>query len=362
MSLRVVHWGTGTVGLHGLRQVISHPELELVGLWVHSPHKKGRDVGEIAGVEPVGVLATNEIDELLGLSADCVVHMGHNPDIQPPGPGTNSARALEEICTFLEAGTNVVSTTLTPLVWPHAWGPEALDRLRAATAKGETTYQNVGIHPGFMCDGLVLALTANMDRVSEARCEQVLNYSAYDEPERLRLLGFGMPAEAVKQAYTPGLFLNSYRCTIEMIADGLGVSLDDVVEEVDFMASDFDVKLPSMTVGAGTIGAFRFTVSGVIDGKKLIVLDHATRLDDRLAPGWPDLAGAGGFRATVGGRPSMRMTVELGIDGTGPVVEACRATAALATNAVVSVCSAPPGVSSVLDVAPTPAKGLFVTP
>ena len=63
------------VFLEGLTHAIKEgrPDLELVGLWVHSADKAGKDAGEIAGIEPLGVAATNDADALLALDADPVV-------------------------------------------------------------------------------------------------------------------------------------------------------------------------------------------------------------------------------------------------------------------------------------------------
>lgn len=41
MALRVVQWATGGVGVAAVNGVLEHPELELVGCWVHSPDKAG---------------------------------------------------------------------------------------------------------------------------------------------------------------------------------------------------------------------------------------------------------------------------------------------------------------------------------
>ena len=61
MSLRVVHWGTGNTGRLALRGVLQHPELELVGLYVHNPDKVGRDAGELIGLDAAGVVATSDV-------------------------------------------------------------------------------------------------------------------------------------------------------------------------------------------------------------------------------------------------------------------------------------------------------------
>ncbi|GJF12811.1 hypothetical protein NGTWS1803_23260 [Mycolicibacterium cyprinidarum] len=100
MALRVVQWATGGVGVAAVKGVLEHPELELVGCWVHSRAKAGRDVGQIVGTDPLDVTATNSIEEILELQADAVIY---TPLM------ANSA----EVASLLRSGKNVV----TPVGW-----------------------------------------------------------------------------------------------------------------------------------------------------------------------------------------------------------------------------------------------------
>ena len=121
MALRVVQWATGNVGRAAIEGIVSHPELELVGAWVHSKEKAGRDVGDICQIGPLGVQATNDMDEILGLQPDCVLYAPLLPNRQ-------------EVVRILEAGINVV----TPLNWFYPGKRDVAD-LQAACEKGEAT-------------------------------------------------------------------------------------------------------------------------------------------------------------------------------------------------------------------------------
>ncbi len=132
MPTRVIQWSTGNVGYHALRCIIRHPELELAGLWVHSPDKVGRDAGALAGLDPIGVAATNDVDELLDLDAECVCYTA-TADLRPN-------EALDDICRILTSGKNVVSTSIVPLVHPPfalADAPAAHRALEERTAVGK---------------------------------------------------------------------------------------------------------------------------------------------------------------------------------------------------------------------------------
>jgi 4-hydroxy-tetrahydrodipicolinate reductase len=100
MSYRVIQWSTGHVGAWALHAIIEHPDLELVGLWVHSDAKAGSDAGELCGLPPVGVVATNDAEALLALDADVVCYTA-TADLRP-------WEAVKDICRILESGKNVV--------------------------------------------------------------------------------------------------------------------------------------------------------------------------------------------------------------------------------------------------------------
>ena len=76
MAIKVVQWGTGTAGLRSLTCILNNPALELVGLHVARAERAGRDAGSFVGAADTGVLATNSVDELLGIEADCLCYMG----------------------------------------------------------------------------------------------------------------------------------------------------------------------------------------------------------------------------------------------------------------------------------------------
>src|SRR5262249_61324366 len=108
---RVIQWSTGNVGRHALRAIIRHPALRLVGLWVHGREKVGRDAGELCGLPPVGVKATNDAEALLALDADCVSYTATG-DLRP-------AEAVDDMCRILAAGKTV---------WPRPVGPPRAPR------------------------------------------------------------------------------------------------------------------------------------------------------------------------------------------------------------------------------------------
>ena len=142
MTIRVLQWATGNVGRNAVEGVLSHPDLELVGAFVYSPDKVGRDVGELCGTGPVGVVAVGSLDDVVALAPDCVVYAPMLAD-------------QDEIRALLRAGIDVV----TPVGWFFVGDSPAVAETQAACLAGGATLHGTGIHPGGITEQLPLVLS-----------------------------------------------------------------------------------------------------------------------------------------------------------------------------------------------------------
>src|SRR5689334_21064747 len=129
MTYRVIQWATGNVGRAAIEGVITHPDLELVGCKVFSEAKDGRDAGELAGVAPVGVVATQDRDAILAMDADCVVYAPMLADKQ-------------DVLALLASGKNLV----TPVGWVYPFASRDVADLEGACRQAGVTLHGTGIH------------------------------------------------------------------------------------------------------------------------------------------------------------------------------------------------------------------------
>jgi hypothetical protein len=349
---RVIQWSTGNVGRHAARLIVEHPELELVGLWVHSEEKAGRDAGELIGVDPVGVVATNDADALLAMDADCVCYTA-TADLRP-------AEAIADMARIAASGKNIVSSSVVPLVYPPHVDPGMRRPLEEACASAEVSCFTSGIDPGWANDLLPLVLTGQCEYIETVRVMEVVNYSTYAQPTVLfDTMGFGQALDATPLLLIPGVLSFAWGGTVKAIAAGLGVEVDELREVHERRPAEETIDLGFGVVEEGTTAAMRFEVQGIIDGEARIVLEHVTRLDDKLAPEWPQPVGHSGYRVIVTGNPSYTCDVQMmGDDGdhnTGGLV----GTAARLVNTIPAVCEARPGLLSVLDLPLVPGRGLL---
>ena len=354
MPYRVVQWSTGNVGRHALAGIDAHPELELVGLFVSNPDKVGKDAGELAGLDhALRVTATNDVEALLALQPDCIVHTAMADD--------RIFEALSDLERFLSAGINVVSSSPVMLQYPAPDDAVAAPVIAAAERAGVSLFVN-GVDPGFANDALPLVLSGICERIEEVRCVEILNYNTYNQPMVLfDIMGFGRDLRDVPMLLSPGVFTMAWGSVVRQIADGLGIALTDISEWYEREAAPEDFEIAAGTIKQGTAAALHFEVRGMVGDEPVVVLEHVTRLRDDLGAEWPQPAGQGCYRITITGEPNYTIDLQLmGTDGDHNTA-GLKATAMRLVNAVPAVIDAPAGLVTALDLPLITGRGLVVS-
>lgn len=360
---RVVVWATGGIGSIAIRAIDRRPNLELVGVWVHSPEKDGKDAGELASGEPIGLKATTDADALIACKPDCVIYAASGPE--------RDALAIPDYVRLLEAGINVVTTSTTRLVNPHAYEPaEWRDQLVAAAKQGQASLYASGIEPGFAADYLPLVLSTQSSSIDQIHAWEIGLYDDYGVPDIMSdALGFGRPLDYQPWIGFPGAIAGEWQGQIRLIAEALGVEVQEVREYFDRAVTDRTLEVAMGTVEAGTCGALRMRATGIVDGREAIIIEHVTRLAHDVAPDWPEGIGDLSYRVQISGDPDIDCTLaatlkdprKAGVGGMTSGAGAMVATAMRVVNAVPYVVAAEPGLLSSVDLPLTIPTGAFVT-
>jgi hypothetical protein len=236
--------------------------MKLVGVWVYSTDKVGKDAGELAGGEPMGVRATNDADALIGLKPDCVVYAASGPE--------RDAGAVPEYLRLLEAGINVVSTSSTSLVYPPSYfAPDWREQLEAAAKSGHASFYVSGIFPGFASDQLALLMTTQSTNIRSITATEVALNDHYPVADvMMDGMGFGRPLDFEPMLKTPGFIEMAWKAPIYLIAKGLGVEVEEIRGSLDRQWSDRNIEVAFGTIQSGTCGAVRTRAAGVVNGRE----------------------------------------------------------------------------------------------
>lgn len=334
---RVIAWGTGSIGMPALLALIDHPEYDLVGLHAWSPEKVGRDAGEIAGDGPIGVLATNDVEELLSLQADCLVYNGNY--------ARREAECIADVVPFLEAGTNLVTPALMDLIVPQFGRQEFVEPIERACARGGSSAFCGGSDPGYMTIGHLFSLLSIAGRIDSIHVAEIADLTHYGGTDSLAEWGFNKPLDYVAPMFNDEVGRGWHDSTLHGIASYLGVELEAIDRSWETASVDHDYEAAFGHGLAGMTAGVRWTMTGIYRGQPLIVYRKVERTHPDAGPDWErPLRGAPvGYEISINGDRSWDTVLAVyayGLTGLHPV------------NAIGVVCDAPPGVLGQLDLPP----------
>ncbi|WP_327358237.1 NAD(P)H-dependent amine dehydrogenase family protein [Streptomyces sp. NBC_01304] len=351
--ISTVVWGTGNVGRAAIRAVDAHPALKLTAVLVHDPAKVGRDAGHLAGLDTeLGVAATDDIEAVLAAGPRAVVYAASG-DIRPDD-------AIADIARAIRTGAVVVSPALYPLYDHRSAPPEYLDPMVAAVAEGGGSLFASGVDPGWGNDVLPLLISGLGSTVDVIRCQEIFDYSTYDQEDSVRMLvGMGQPMDYDPPMLWPGVPGMVWGGQVRLMARALGVELDEIRETLDRRALDATVSTKTMgDFEAGTQGAVRFEVQGIVDGEPALVIEHVTRIHPSCAPDWPTPPdGVGAHRVIIEGRPHIEVTVEATDEGGNRSAGGNATAVGRLVGAIDWLVEQEPGLYDALDVPLRPAVG-----
>ncbi|WP_328360134.1 dihydrodipicolinate reductase [Mycobacterium sp. NBC_00419] len=341
MALRVIQWATGSVGVAAIKGVLEHPDLELVGCWVHSKDKAGKDVGDIIGTDPLGVTATGSIDDILALDADAVIYAPLLPNV-------------DEVTALLRSGKNVVS----PLGWFYPSENEAAP-LEAAAREGGVTLHGAGIGPGAATELFPLLLSVMSTGVTFVRAEEFSDLRTYGAPDVLRhVMGFGGSPESALSGPMQKLLNGGFFQSVRLIVDRLGFAAEPMIRtHQEIAVATAPIDSPLGVIEPGQVAGRRFHWDAVVTQKLVVRITVNWMMgEENLDPAWTFGPAGERYEIEVRGNPNTFVTikgwqpesVEEGLKSNPGVV----GTAAHCVNSIQATCAAQPGIAGFFDLPP----------
>lgn len=333
--LKVVQWAPGTVGASSLRAIIRHPKMELVGVFVYSQEKAGKDAGELCGLDPVGVIATQKIEDIIALKPDCILFMPQITD-------------YDDVCKILSAGINIV-TTRSDFFFPDKMDPQLRDRVELACQEGRATIHGTGISPGFITEAFPLAITSVSRELNGLIIDEFADITGTCSDALIfDFMGYGKPNDGNVNPMMLEYTCHGFGHSLALVADALGLPIDRIESKGETAAARSRVQTPEGgVIEPGTIGALRITVIAVKDDKPLIRFRANWYCTLDLDGDW-ELQDSG-WRIQVDSDAPFDIKIQFP-ETDEPLKERMAGyTAHRAVNAVAYVCAAAPGICSSVD-------------
>jgi hypothetical protein len=332
---RVVQWATGRIGASSLRELIRSPQMKLVGVYVHSAAKEGRDAGELCGLPAVGVTATCNIDKIIALKPDCVV-------------ANQEGCNIEDVCRFLEAGINI-ATSRVDFLEPDRMDPEVRRRTQDACLRGGASIHATGASPGFSSEALPLVVASMSRRMNCMTIDEFADIPAScPDSQVVDGMGFGRQPGQTFDPHLLAHISHGFQQSVNLIAKALNLPLDGFDVSGETANAKVRFLLPGGTpIEKGTVAAQRITVAGIRNGKPIIRYRLNWYCTTDVDADW-DLRRSGWRALIEGDTPiDVNVTFPVAADQVSPAMAGI--TAYRVINAVPYVCAAEPGIRTTAD-------------
>jgi hypothetical protein len=337
MTIKVVQWGSGNVGRASIAAVAARADMDIVGLLVNSPDKAGRDIGALAGIADLGLAATLDVDEIVALDADVVLHMPLPSLVYGDRPDAD----LDNFCRLLASGKHVITTV--GYMYPKVYGDEVMGRLSQACELGQVAFHGTGANPGWFGDLLPLLMSGLSLRIDQIAVQEISNFQYYPSPEIMfEMMNFARTPEEFAarsgrhRTWLDGLFTEA----VQMVADGIDAHIDAVTSDMETWVATDDLDTAAGRVAAGTVAGQRWQWRAMAGGRSIVHQETVWRMHADAAPEWP----RGDWSIRITGEPEMHVTLPHSWNR-----DVLGSTAAHAINAIPYVVEAGPGVKTFLD-------------
>lgn len=317
-KIRVIQYGLGAIGSSILRLLLQKPQFEVVGAVDVDPAKVMRDAGQVANAgRDLGVPVSRTLASALAFSkADVVIHATQStlPNI------------YEQLVECITAGVPVISTA-EELAYPFRKYPELSAKLDKLAREHEVPVLGTGINPGFVMDKLPVVISAACHEVEGVRVHRIVDASR----RRLALqktVGAGLTIEQFAVALTENrVHLFGLPEAVGMIADSLGIVIDNIDEVVEPIVATQTVRSQFLEVVPGQVKGVRQVARATFDGSEKV------RLDLEIYLGAPESID----EYWITGRPDLHVVIPGGVHGD-------LATAGVIVNTIPSLLKAEPGL------------------
>lgn len=331
-KIRVALWGFGAMGSGVARMILKKQGIEIAAVIDRWDQLIGRDIFEVLdlphGEHPPVLIKGSEDEALSPGSCDLVIL----------ATDSFTAKAYPKIAYCLERGFDVISTA-EEMAWPKIQSPDLAEKMdRLALHHGKTVL-GTGINPGFVLDLLILALTGTCETVDAIQASRINDLSPFG-PAVMEEQGVGLSLDEFNRRVADDDLAGhvGFPESIAIIAEGLGLPIDEIEQSKEAIISRTERKTPYAQVYPGQVAGIRQQSYGrLADGTEFIHLDHPQQV-------LPELEGVetGDYITITSGDVSLQMAIK-------PEIPGGLGTIAMVVNMIPHVLNSSPGLKSLLD-------------
>lgn len=323
--INIVHVGIGPIGQKMVRYAVGRGCFNIVGAVDPDPDKAGKDLGELCGINPLGITVGSNLDDAI---------KGETPEVAIVTTVSSVVAFESQIVELAKAKLHIVSTC-EELFYPWNTQPELSSRIDEICRENGVVCLGTGVNPGYLMDFLPTVLTAPCQNVKKVEVWRVQDASVRRIPFQQKI-GAGLSLEEFEAKRKSGTLGHvGLPESLNFIANRFGWKLDRNIETLEPVIAEKDISTGYKQITKGMACGVHQFGRGFIGDKEVIALNF------KAAVGEPESY----EQVRIDGEPAIQSKITGGVNGD-------IATCAITLNAVRSVLAARAGLKTMGDIPP----------
>ncbi|MCL1998738.1 MAG: 2,4-diaminopentanoate dehydrogenase [Turicibacter sp.] len=329
-KIKVAIWGFGAMGQGMAKVLLGKKGIEITGVCDINPAIVGKGINDILNVptDNPNVIITADIKEAIKPASCDVCLLATDSFVK---------KSFDKMELLLNLGVNVI-TSAEEMAYPKANEPELAKKLDKIAKANNVSILGTGINPGLVMDLLAICLSGAMTDVESVLCRRVNSLSPFG-PTVMEEQGVGISEAEFNKGVADGHLAGhvGFNESVTMIADGLGLEIDDFKQQMKPIITTVDRKSPYGFAAAGNLAGVNMTAQGTKSGKLVIDMYHPQQIE-------PETEGTNtGDYIVLKGTPEINMQITPEIDGGLGTIAMC-------INCIPQVINADSGLITMLDI------------
>jgi 4-hydroxy-tetrahydrodipicolinate reductase len=337
--INTVHVGIGPLGQKVLRYAVERGCFNVVGAVDPDPQKEGKDLGQLCGIEPLGIIIRDNLaDAIKGQPVDPALSRGRAPSAKAGVAlvtTVSSIVALEsQVAELANAKLNIVSTC-EELFFPWKTNPQVARRIDDICRQNGVACVGTGVNPGYLMDLLPTVLSGLCQNVEKVEVWRVQDASVRRIPFQQKI-GAGLTLKEFEAKRKAGTLRHvGLSESVDFIAERLGWKLDGSTESLEPVVAENQIDSGYKPIAKGMACGVQQVGRGFVGDREVITLNF------RAAVGEPESYD----QVHIDGEPEIKSRIAGGVNGD-------IATCAITLNAVRSILQAGPGLKTMGQIPP----------
>jgi 4-hydroxy-tetrahydrodipicolinate reductase len=323
--INTVHIGIGPLGQKVLRYAVERGCFNIVGAVDPDPEKAGKDIGQLCGIESLGItIQDNLADAIKGKSVDVALLTT-----------VSSLAALEsQVAEIANAKLSIVSTC-EELFYPWKINPEVSGRIDEICRRNGVTCVGTGVNPGYLMDVLPTVLSGLCQNVRKVEVWRIQDASVRRVPFQQKI-GAGLTLEQFESMRDAGTLRHvGLPESVDFIADRLGWKLDKSTESLEPVIAESQIDTGYQPIYKGMACGVHQVGRGFMGDREVITLHFRAAIGELESYD----------QVHIDGEPEIKSRIAGGVNGD-------IATCAITLNAVRSVLQSGPGLKTMAQIPP----------